>query len=77
MKRYREVIESARKAVAAWPEWMRREMRAESRALCQHENGWRSIEDGRHDVLVRECADGCGETQTIGQANRQRWNHDV
>jgi hypothetical protein len=38
--------------------------------FCLHVNGWHNVyDDGRHDVLVRECADGCGHTVTVRAAN--------
>jgi hypothetical protein len=46
-----------------------------SAVRCVHENGWRMVlDDGRHDVLVRECADDCGHQIVIGQSNRVRWH---
>lgn len=47
--------------------------KAESSARCLHVNGWRNVlDDGRHDVLVRECAD-CSEQHSIRQASPTRW----
>ena len=40
---------------------------------CPHDNGWINVDDDQHDVLERDCADGCGERQVIRQANT-RWD---
>lgn len=35
-RRWREVVGHAKAEVASWPQWMRDEMRAESRAIALH-----------------------------------------